>query len=179
MDSITFSSTFLVNVPLGVWKDIRFSQKFSSRPNATTNTATEAAKAALRSSSKIASRAATTTFLLRDGVTIFGSFTLAPHCTELVPDSMTYFPHSKTIISQIIVPVLSQLVATPLHLLGLDLYNQHGASWSSRMAMIRANLLSATAMRCVRIIPAFGFGCLANMGLRSVLHGVNMDSPLN
>ena len=177
MDSITFASTFLVNVPLGVLKDIRFSKKFS-RPNAPTTVATEAAKAALQSSSKIAARAATATFLLRDAVTIFGSFTLAPHCTDMVPDSMASFPHAKTIISQMLVPVLSQLVATPLHLLGLDLYSQHGVPWSSRMAMIRQNLLSATAMRCVRIIPAFGCGCLVNMGLRSLFHDLNTDSSL-
>lgn len=166
-DLITFASTFLVNVPLGVWKDVRFAQLFGSCPDATD----AAAKTTVRTASRVASMAVTATFLLRDGVTIFGSFTLAPYCTTLIPDQAAGNPHTKTVVTQMAVPVLSQLVATPLHLLGLDLYSRPDRiPWSSRLAMIRSNLAATTAMRCVRIVPAFGVGCLANMGLRSFLH---------
>ncbi|KAB8271075.1 hypothetical protein BDV30DRAFT_250233 [Aspergillus minisclerotigenes] len=164
VDPITFATTFIVNVPLGVWKDIRFAQLFGTQIQSS-------AKDALRVSSRIVSKAATATFLLRDGVTIFGSFTLASWCSSIIPDSLASQPSTKTIITQIAVPVLSQVVATPLHLLGLDLYNrQSGVTWSDRIATIRKHLPSATVIRCVRIIPAFGFGCLTNIGLREFFH---------
>ncbi|KOC10210.1 hypothetical protein AFLA70_51g004481 [Aspergillus flavus AF70] len=164
VDPITFATTFIVNVPLGVWKDIRFAQLFGTQIQSS-------AKKALRVSSRIVSKAATATFLLRDGVTIFGSFTLASWCSSVIPDSLASQPSTKTIITQIAVPVLSQVVATPLHLLGLDLYNrQSGVTWSDRIATIRKHLASATVIRCVRIIPAFGFGCLTNIGLREFFH---------
>ncbi|KAI9933003.1 hypothetical protein MW887_009257 [Aspergillus wentii] len=117
--SITFISTFAVNVPLGVWKDISFAQLFGNSPD-------PIAKTALRSTRAV-STAATATFLVRDAATIFGSFTLAPWCSELIPDSLTSHSHSKTVITQMVVPVLSQLVATPIHLIGLDLYNRQYA----------------------------------------------------
>ncbi|KAF7595995.1 hypothetical protein BBP40_003774 [Aspergillus hancockii] len=162
-DSITFTTTFMVNVPLGVLKDIRYAQLFGGSIG-------PAAKNAVRMSGGVVSKAATATFLLRDGVTIFGSFTLAQWCATVIPDRFASHPSSKTVITQIAVPVLSQLVATPLHLLGLDLYNRRGVSWKDRIAAIRRHLPSATVIRCVRIIPAFGFGCLTNMGLRELFH---------
>ncbi|KAE8353456.1 hypothetical protein BDV28DRAFT_164914 [Aspergillus coremiiformis] len=157
VDPITFTTTFLVNVPLGVWKDIRFAQLFGRNLESATN--------ALR-----VSKAATAAFLLRDGVTIFGSFTLASWCASIIPDSLTSQPRSKTILTQIAVPVLSQLVATPFHLLGLDLYNRPSVRWRDRCVAIRSHLASATVIRCIRIIPAFGFGVLTNMGLRKIFH---------
>ncbi|KAE8308252.1 hypothetical protein BDV41DRAFT_568396 [Aspergillus transmontanensis] len=164
VDPITFATTFIVNVPLGVWKDIRFAQLFGTQIQSS-------AKDGLRVSSRIVSKAATATFLLRDGVTIFGSFTLASWCSSIIPDSLASQSSTKTVITQIAVPVLSQVVATPLHLLGLDLYNrQSGVTWADRIATIRKHLPSATVIRCVRIIPAFGFGCLTNIGLREFFH---------
>ncbi|KAB8234198.1 uncharacterized protein BDW43DRAFT_310554 [Aspergillus alliaceus] len=122
-------------------------------------------------SSRALLEAATAAFLVRDGVTIFGSFTLASCCSSIIPDSLALQPSLKIVITQIAVPVLSQLVTTPLHLLGLDMYNrQYSVSWAERFALILRHLPSATVIRCVRIIPAFGFGCLTNIGLREFFH---------
>ncbi|KAJ5731589.1 uncharacterized protein N7483_006097 [Penicillium malachiteum] len=164
---ITFATTTLVNVPLGVWKDIRFAQIFG------VNTKPDGAET-LRPiivQSRGATKAAAAIFLIRDGVTIFGSFTLAPRLSSMIPDDYTASHHqAKPVISQLTVPVLSQLVATPLHLLGLDLYTRQGVPFVDRMVQSQRYLPSATVVRCIRIIPAFGFGCLANMELRSVFH---------
>ncbi|WYZ36879.1 hypothetical protein EsH8_II_000385 [Colletotrichum jinshuiense] len=62
----TFASTFLVNVPLGVWKDLRFAEIFGSGASPKTAKAVTAPR-------KLP-RAATATFLIRDAVTIFGSW---------------------------------------------------------------------------------------------------------
>lgn len=73
--------------------------------------------------------------------------------------------------AQIMVPVLSQVVATPVHLLGLDLYTHpHGAKNQERAQRIRRNLLSTTLVRCARIVPAFGVGGILNTGLRGWFH---------
>jgi hypothetical protein len=72
---------------------------------------------------------------------------------------------------QIFTPVLSQIVATPIHLLGLDLYtNPHDAN-SERASRLKRSLVPTTAMRCFRIIPAFGVGLVLNTGLRDYFHG--------
>ncbi|KAL4794741.1 hypothetical protein BDV19DRAFT_389874 [Aspergillus venezuelensis] len=164
-DALTFVLTFLVNVPLGVWKDIRFAQLFGA------SSQIDPAKKPLPIPKKTGSSAATATLLVRDAITIYGSFTLAQRCADVIPDSLATHPYSKTVFTQMVVPVMSQLAATPLHLLGLDLYNrQYRVPWRDRVAVVWRDLPSATVIRCARIIPAFGFGCLANMGLRSYFH---------
>ncbi|KAF4971452.1 hypothetical protein FSARC_1680 [Fusarium sarcochroum] len=161
--TITFVNTMIVNVPLGVLKDVRFAQMFSA-------STTPSKKAAPVIQSGVP-RAATATFLMRDAITIFGSFTMAPWVSELIPDSLSSSPHSKAIISQLTVPIFSQFAATPVHLLGLDLYARpRGVPWVERSAQIRRDLLSATIVRSLRIIPAFGVGCIVNMETRSWFH---------
>lgn len=156
---------------MGVWKDMRFAQIFGTRaaPVAAAG-AVDVARPAIVQNRAVA-RAATAIFLLRDSVTIFGSFTLAPRLSEVIPDSMATHPHAKPIITQLTVPVLTQLVATPVHLLGLDMYaRQHTVPLVDRVKRSQQYLASTTVTRCIRIIPAFGFGCLANMELRSMFH---------
>ncbi|KAL3475761.1 hypothetical protein BJX99DRAFT_259018 [Aspergillus californicus] len=161
----TFICTFLANVPLGVWKDIKFAQIFGT----SSQTDPGRKNATLPVPKKTGPAAATATLLVRDAITIFGSFTLAQRCVNVIPNWLASHPWSKTIFTHMVVPVLSQPVATPLHLLGLDLYNrQYRRPWPDRFAVVWRDLPSATAVRCVRIIPAFGFGCLVNMGLRSL-----------
>ncbi|KAH7162067.1 hypothetical protein B0J13DRAFT_490591 [Dactylonectria estremocensis] len=159
--TVTFVSTMLVNVPMGVWKDVSFARWYSLDAATGKQLSTQRVKVP---------RAATGTFLLRDAVTIFGSFTMAPALSAIIPDTLTSNAHAKLMVTQLTVPVLSQLGATPLHLLGLDFYNRRQASMSERVTQIKRDLPSATLVRCLRIIPAFGFGCIANMESRSYFH---------
>ncbi|CAG7563487.1 unnamed protein product [Fusarium equiseti] len=161
--TITFVNTMIINVPLGVLKDVRFAQMFSATATPTPKTAPVAKPGV--------PRAATLAFLGRDAITIFGSFTMAPWLSALIPDSLSSSPHSKAVISQLTVPIFSQFFATPVHLLGLDLYSRpRGIPWVERSAQIRRDLFSATILRSLRIIPAFGVGCVANMEARSRFH---------
>ncbi|GKU05541.1 hypothetical protein FLAG1_07936 [Fusarium langsethiae] len=149
--TITFVNTMIINVPLGVLKDVRFAQMFSASPTLTPRVAPVAKPGV--------PRAATATFLMRDAITIFGSFTMAPWLSSLIPDSLSSSAHSKAVISQLTVPIFSQFFATPVHLLGLDLYSRpRGIPWIERSAQIRRDLFSATILRSLRIIPAFGVG---------------------
>ncbi|KAI3330067.1 hypothetical protein F4824DRAFT_492419 [Ustulina deusta] len=173
--TITFQATTAINVPLGTWKDIRFAQIFSHRHTADT-ISHEASRAPTVASSKLSlassltssvptssprrmPRAVAGVFLARDAITLFGSFTLAPRVATYIPDSLVLNVHAKAAISQ----VLTQLMATPVH---------GGVTFSNRLAHIGLGLGGTTFTRCLRILPAFGFGVLANQELRSSFHTV-------
>jgi hypothetical protein len=113
------------------------------------------------------------TFLFRDAITIFGSVNLPPMLSPLLPDSYFANPALKMAALQLSVPILSQVVATPVHLLALDFYNcpQREGS-SARVARMRRSLMPTTAMRCSRIVPAFGVGLVANTAMRNYFHRI-------
>lgn len=161
----TFISTLAVNVPLGVWKDLQFARIYG------TGSAPDAQPAAIRARMHVP-KGATAAFLIRDALTIFGSFALPSRLAASIPDEVAG-PHAKATLTQMTVPVLSQLVATPVHLLGLSLYGRPGKVDVRQMvASIGRALPAATVVRCARIIPAFSVGCLTNIELRSFLHDV-------
>ncbi|KAJ5514649.1 hypothetical protein N7463_004201 [Penicillium fimorum] len=168
--TITFATTMMANVPLALWKDIQFAQEYGTGngPDAKTS---KADIISVRLQNKSLARTAAAIFLVRDGVTIFGSFTLAPWLSDAIPNGLAAHPHAKPIITQLTVPILTQLVATPLHLLALDMYTrQYPMPFLERAKHSQQYLPSSTLLRCVRIIPAFGIGCLTNMELRSAFH---------
>ncbi|KAJ5551498.1 hypothetical protein N7461_006196 [Penicillium sp. DV-2018c] len=168
--TITFATTMLANVPLALWKDMRFAQEYGTGPGPDAKTSRAHSPTSVPLQNKSLARMAAAVFLVRDGVTIFGSFTLAPWLSDAIPDDLAYL-QAKLIVTQLTVPVLTQLVATPLHLFALDMYTrQYTVPFLERVSHSQRYLPSSTLLRCVRIIPAFGIGCLANMELRSALH---------
>ncbi|RKK42628.1 hypothetical protein BFJ66_g10389 [Fusarium oxysporum f. sp. cepae] len=139
ISSLSFIPISLVNVPLGIWKDLKLAQIYSAQP-------TERAK--VRQVVKRVSRASMTAFLIRDSATMFGSFTLPTLLASAVPDSVFASPHGKIMATQTTVPILSQIVSTPVHLLGLDYYNRNGgATVVERLSRIRADIMPATVNR--------------------------------
>ncbi|KAF1851669.1 uncharacterized protein K460DRAFT_391902 [Cucurbitaria berberidis CBS 394.84] len=178
VSTVTFLATCAVNVPLGVWKDVRFVQLYGrpTTPKAALNTplqkgATASATAPSPVPTARFPRIVGATFLFRDAITIFGSINLPPMLTSSIPDSIFSSPAIKMAAMQIFTPVLSQVFATPIHLLGLDLYSNPHSSSAERMSRMRRSLGPTTAMRCSRIIPAFGVGLVLNTGLRDYFHG--------
>lgn len=66
-------------------------------------------------------------------------------------------------------PAAIQLFSTPLHLLGLDLYNRpRGAERAKKVAR---DWLKSSAARMGRIVPAFGVGGVVNSRVRRELMG--------
>ncbi|KAF1943152.1 hypothetical protein EJ02DRAFT_401189 [Clathrospora elynae] len=163
VSSITFLSTCLVNVPLGVWKDVRLVQVYG-KPTAAPSPAFSYIQAPRFL------RIVGTTFLFRDAITIFGSINLPPILSSTVPDSLFSTPVIKMAVMRIFTPVLSQIVATPVHLLGLDLCTNTQSTSRERATQIRRSLWPMTVMRCLRIIPAFGVGLVMNTGLKEYFH---------
>jgi hypothetical protein len=70
-------------------------------------------------------------------------------------------------IAQFLAPASVQLISTPMHLLGLDLYNRgQKMGWGDRWAIVKKNWGVSAAARICRIVPAFGVGGVVNSKLR-------------
>ncbi|OAA57057.1 hypothetical protein SPI_07438 [Niveomyces insectorum RCEF 264] len=123
-------------------------------------------------------------FALRDAMTIFASFIvpprLGPYLQERVLSTDVQRLVTGATVAQFAAPALTQLVSTPVHLLGLDLYNRPWATtaagdtggvhtWSQRFALVSKNWLVSTAARVCRIVPAFGVGGVVNTKMRRAL----------
>ncbi|TQS34040.1 hypothetical protein Golomagni_05595 [Golovinomyces magnicellulatus] len=113
-------------------------------------------------------------FIMRDYLTIFASFNVPPLLGPLISHQLD--PKSQLLldgqtVAQFAAPAFVQLLNTPLHLLGLDLYNRQGATirWSQRWATVRKNWAISAAARMCRILPAFGIGGVLNAGVRKNL----------
>lgn len=117
-------------------------------------------------------------FTIRDCLTIFASFNLppllGPVLTEQLSESVQRYTTGQT-LAQFAAPAAAQLFSTPLHLLGLDMYNRPYAratsspSFRERLAEMRKNYAVSTAARVCRIVPAFGVGGVVNLKVRNGL----------
>ncbi|KAI9720255.1 MAG: hypothetical protein M1812_003073 [Candelaria pacifica] len=111
-------------------------------------------------------------FTLRDCITIFASFNLPPLVAPLLPISDNIEKKiSRLSMAQFVAPAAVQLVSTPLHLLGLDLYNRprDGVNGWERWGKVRRDWGLSSLARMCRIIPAFGVGGVVNMRVRKAL----------
>lgn len=109
-------------------------------------------------------------FALRDSMTVFASFNLSPMVAEKLTNDGYMSKGKATTAAQLVCPIAMQWLSAPLHLLGLDLYNNPGAQTSERTAAIKKNYFQTALARSARIGPAFGVGQLLNMPLREKLH---------
>lgn len=110
-------------------------------------------------------------FATRDSLTIFASFNLPPILAPSLPEATERF-FTRTSAAQFIAPAAIQFVSTPLHLLGLDMYNRNGdTTMADRMKKVRLDWLKSSFARMARIVPAFGVGGVVNNGLRKKLMG--------
>ncbi|KAI1429925.1 hypothetical protein F5Y12DRAFT_211533 [Xylaria sp. FL1777] len=112
-------------------------------------------------------------FALRDCLTIFASFNVPPLLGPVISEHLSAEMRRRVsgqTIAQFAAPAAVQLLSTPIHLLGLDMYNRPGGvggvSWADRWTLIRKNWLISSAARVGRIVPAFGLGGTVNMKVR-------------
>ena len=74
-------------------------------------------------------------------------------------------------MGQLISPIFAQFLTTPLHLLGLDIYNRPGLSLAERYKYIKGIFNNSLVIRMMRFLPAYGFGGIINIELRRYLKG--------
>ncbi|KAK0943641.1 hypothetical protein LTR29_004813 [Friedmanniomyces endolithicus] len=145
-----FAATSAANLSLCLYKDSQFTKMFgtvSARPVPPVTYAL---------------------FAARDCLTIFASFNLPPILAPNMPLSESAEKYiSRASAAQFLAPAAIQLISTPFHLLGLDLYNRNGGTpFSDRLRKVRVDWLKSSIARMCRIVPAFGFGGVVNNGLR-------------
>lgn len=166
-----FAAVSAVNMSLCLYKDSQFTKMFSAvATSSSTSPGATAAKAAVPAASYAL-------FAVRDSLTVFASFNLPPLIAPLLP------PFSKELESrfsrqsaaQFLAPAGMQLLSTPLHLWGLDMYNRPSSSsagngnrigWQQRVSRVGRDWIGSSFARMARIIPAFGAGGVINNGLR-------------
>ncbi|KAI7184604.1 hypothetical protein D0869_03698 [Hortaea werneckii] len=146
-----------VNMALSLYKDNQFAKAFSG------NLVTRAMPAR-----------SYVPFVIRDGITIFASFNLPPALASQLPERWEDRV-ARLSIAQLIAPAASQIVVTPLHLLGLDLYYRQGRlSIRERILAMRRGCVSGSLARMIRVIPGLAFGNVINTKLHSSL-GQNLE----
>jgi hypothetical protein len=146
-----FIGTSTVNLTLGIWKDANLTRLFGT----TGPRAIPGPTYAL--------------FMLRDSLTMFASFNLPPLLAPYIQTSLLP-PFLKGVrkesIAQFIAPAAVQVLSTPLHLLGLDMYNRSGVGFWKRWPVVQSAWAASCFARICRIIPAFGVGGVVNSTVR-------------
>jgi len=148
--AVKFLATSSANLSLCLYKDSQFTRLYgtvSARPIPTASYAL---------------------FAIRDCMTVFASFNLPPLLAPSIPLSEAAEKYvSRTSAAQFLAPASIQLLSTPLHLLGLDLYNRNGGTpWAERFRKVRVDWLMSSFARMARIVPAFGVGGVVNTRVR-------------
>ena len=109
---------------------------------------------------------------LRDCTVIGSSFILPEVCGEILEENSELDKATALQISQLMVPIAAQTVASPLQLLGLDLFNRPLTNAPfremvvDRMKFQMSNFTSIVAARIARIAPAYGIGGIGNTYFR-------------
>ncbi|KAF2798134.1 hypothetical protein K505DRAFT_234009 [Melanomma pulvis-pyrius CBS 109.77] len=152
-----FVATSTSNLALCLYKDNRFTQLFGSTgPSRPVPLPTFAL------------------FTVRDCLTIFASFNLpplfAPTFEKHMGEQVKRYVGAAS-VAQFVTPAAVQIVSTPLHLLGLDLYNREGVRWQDRASRVARDWVKSAFARMGRIIPAFGVGGVVNTKVRRELMG--------
>ena len=105
-------------------------------------------------------------FATRDSMTILASFSLPGLISAKMQKDANFSATSADNIAQLITPVSMQILSTPLHLLGLDIYNRPVATNPERVSFIQQEYLKTAMARMARIFPAFGIGGVVNKDIR-------------
>ncbi|KAJ5681699.1 uncharacterized protein N7477_001639 [Penicillium maclennaniae] len=165
-----FISTTVVNMAICVYKDARFAKIFGAQPNSASSPSTCHPKPT--ATGPQIPKVSYTLFCLRDSITIFASFNVPPLIAPSIPDFIASTPSMKSAVAQFSCPALMQFASTPMHLLGLDLFNRQpvgGLPWTDRMARIRRDYVPSCFARMGKIVPAYGIGGVVNVRMRAML----------
>ncbi|KKZ65712.1 hypothetical protein EMCG_08493 [[Emmonsia] crescens] len=182
-----FIATATVNMSICVYKDARFARIFGAQgtspapktppqstgmPNLKQTPAQCLPPASKAPQALSIPKRSFGLFCLRDSMTIFASFNLPTIISPHIPDILASTPSSKTALAQFSIPAAVQLISTPPHLLGLDLYNRQppgGLPAADRWARVKRDWAPSAIARIGRIVPAYGFGGVVNTKFRMTL----------
>jgi len=136
-----------------IMKDIAFAKMFSK--------ATEAAAEVKRA----VPLTTYGTFLFRDALIIGAGFILPAMVADGIHSSTEMDRKQAATIAQLATPCGMQIIITPIHLLGLNLYNQPTATAAERFRAVCSTYPEATGVRMFRFLWAYGVGGIVNREL--------------
>jgi len=105
-------------------------------------------------------------FASRDSMSIMASFSLPGLIAAHMRNKFEISNGTSDTIAQLMTPVTMQIFNTPLHLLGLDLYNRKDVQMSTRRQFIVREYFKTMLARMARIFPAYGIGGVLNKNIR-------------
>lgn len=105
------------------------------------------------------------TFLFRDALIIGAGFILPAMVAGGIQSKTEMDKHKAEKIAQLATPCGMQIMITPIHLLGLNLYNTPTATVAERFRAVRSTYPEATGVRMFRFLWAYGVGGLVNKEL--------------
>lgn len=108
-------------------------------------------------------------WLVRDSLSITAAFLIPERLSKLIERKKGWKKSKCDLTSQFISPMGFQIVALPIHLLGLDFYNNNTSPASERAKRIIQKYPNALPLRFVRMASAFGFGGISNKTFRNKL----------
>lgn len=108
-------------------------------------------------------------FFTRDIIAMASAFTIPPIFGKEITKRFNVSAANGERIAQLTSPLLIQFIATPIHLLALDLYNRPGITAAERYLHIKNIFSNAIVLRMMRFLPAYGFGGIINIELRKYL----------
>lgn len=136
----------------------------------TTKALAEGGKALAKTAPRSVPKRTLALFAARDSLTVFASFNIPSLLGPVIGSQNA---------AQFLAPAGVQILSTPLHLLGLDLYNRPGGvgdgregtriGWRDRWGRIRRDWAGAAMARMGRVVPAYGVGGVVNAGVRGWL----------
>jgi hypothetical protein len=116
-------------------------------------------------------------WMLRDFTTIGSSFILPTHVAGLLQQHSDMSAGDAQQVAQLVTPVAAQLVAGPLHYVGLDCYNRPltassgfstmASQLTERARFLYKGVVTVVGARMARILPGYGIGGVWNTKLRS------------
>ncbi len=123
-------------------------------------------------------------YTTRDTMTVFASFTLPPLVARRLEADAGLSAKSATTLAQLVTPCAIQLLSSPIHLWGMDMYNRPAATLTAastrviptRLAFVAREYVRTTAARIGRIFPAYGIGGVINTRLRAWGKGAGSTS---
>jgi hypothetical protein len=180
--TVKFLMTTAVNMGICVYKDARFARIFGSNPPTSNSSSSSGGGVASGAGSVTCHPSSSSTlkvprvsyalFCLRDSITIFASFNIPSLIAPRIPDGIAATAGMKSALAQFACPALMQFASTPMHLLGLDLYNRQqagGLGWRERVGRIRRDYVVSCFARMGKIVPAYGVGGVVNVRMRDAL----------
>ncbi len=106
-------------------------------------------------------------WFVRDMLSIAAAFVLPEKASAYLQKKKNISKNKADVSAQFSVPIGMQVVLLPIHLLGLDIYNNNVSPLGDRAKRIFKNYFPSLPLRFIRMASAYGIGGVTNKKLRN------------